>query len=35
MKIEVLISNALIDSYVCHDQFASVKNAIRILWNGT
>ena len=33
MKTEVLISNALNDSYICHDKLVSVNNVLRILWN--
>ena len=33
-NIEMLISKALIDSHISHDQFVSVKkSAKRILWN--
>ena len=31
--IKVLISKALIDSYISHDKFVSVDNVL-ILWNG-
>ena len=27
--VEILISNALIDSYISHDEFASVNNVLR------
>ena len=33
MKTEVLISNALIDSYIFHGKLVSVNNVLRILWN--
>ena len=33
-KLEVLISKALIDSYISHDEFVSVKYCVKwILWN--
>ena len=32
-SIEFLISKALIDSYISHDKFVSVNNALRVLWN--
>ena len=28
-RIEILISKAIIDSYICHDEFVSVNNVLR------